>query len=236
MEGPIFGGAYVLREISVSKSIGLACSGKEIYHVFVVLLCIRGQFPSTSPPGGLYSEGRFNGGFFALQFWGLIFGGAYFRNFTVPLLIAIRYLEEDHIQYCVPSSVSSGLSSLPVSYVYVNGTANISQPTTKVLPFGEPLNGSKAYMELLSFFTTTNSTPDEVYNLGYDMLRKLYPEVTHYYREPRLNITSNIFRTIRRVTMLTEWKLRLFEFVVSLPSLAITASLAYTVDDRVPVF
>ena len=121
--------------------------------------------------------------------------------------------------------------------MYVNGIANISQTTTKVLPFGEPLNGSTAYMELLSFFTTTNSTPDEVYNLGYDMLRKLYPEVTHYYREPRLNITSNIFfRTTRRVTMLTEWKLRLFEFVVSLPSLAITTSLAYTVDDSAPVF
>ena len=53
------------REISVSKSIGLAFSGKEIYHFCFVLLCIRGQIPSTSPPGGLYSEGRFNGGFFA---------------------------------------------------------------------------------------------------------------------------------------------------------------------------
>ena len=29
LEGPIFGGAYVRREICVSKSIGLACSGKE---------------------------------------------------------------------------------------------------------------------------------------------------------------------------------------------------------------
>ena len=29
-------------------------------------------------PGGLYLEGRFNGGFFALRVWGgLIFGGAY---------------------------------------------------------------------------------------------------------------------------------------------------------------
>ena len=39
--------------------------------------------------GGLYLEGRFNGGFFALLDWGglyfegLIYGGAYFRNFTV---------------------------------------------------------------------------------------------------------------------------------------------------------
>ena len=54
----------------VSKSIGLACSGKEIYHFCFVLLCIRGQIPSTSPPGRLYSEGRFNGGFFELRFWG----------------------------------------------------------------------------------------------------------------------------------------------------------------------
>ena len=32
------------------------------------------QFPSTSPRGGLYWEGRFNGGFFALRVWG---GGAF---------------------------------------------------------------------------------------------------------------------------------------------------------------
>ena len=56
----------------------------------------EGNFPSTSPPGGLYLEGRFNGGFFALPVWeayiwkglyveGLIFGGAYFLNFTVKV-------------------------------------------------------------------------------------------------------------------------------------------------------
>ena len=39
-EGLIFGGVYVRREICVSKSIGLACSGKEIYHFCFVLLCI----------------------------------------------------------------------------------------------------------------------------------------------------------------------------------------------------
>ena len=65
LEGLIFGGAYVRREICVSKSIGLACNGKEIYHFCFVLLCIRGQIPITSRPGGLYSEGRINGGFFA---------------------------------------------------------------------------------------------------------------------------------------------------------------------------
>ena len=89
MEGLRFGGAYVRREIYVSKSIGLAYSWKEIYRFCFVFFCIRGQFPSKSPRGGLYSEGRFKGGLFCvtslggLYLEGLIHGGAYFRNFTV---------------------------------------------------------------------------------------------------------------------------------------------------------
>ena len=35
------------------------------------------EISKYKPPGGLYSEGRFNGGFFALRVGGLIFGGAY---------------------------------------------------------------------------------------------------------------------------------------------------------------
>ena len=56
-EGLIFGGAYLRREICVSKSIGLACSRKEIYHFCFVLPCIQGQIPSTSPPRGLIFGG-----------------------------------------------------------------------------------------------------------------------------------------------------------------------------------
>ena len=41
-----------------------------IFFLLFFLLCIWGQIPSTSPPRCLYSEGRFNGGFFALRFWG----------------------------------------------------------------------------------------------------------------------------------------------------------------------
>ena len=37
----------------------------------------EGNFPSTSPWGGLYLEERFNGGFWGYRFGGLIFGGAY---------------------------------------------------------------------------------------------------------------------------------------------------------------
>ena len=43
-----------------------------------------------APRGGLYLEGRLNGGFFALRVLGglylegVIYGGAYFRSFMVP--------------------------------------------------------------------------------------------------------------------------------------------------------
>ena len=68
-----FGGAYVRREIWVSKSIGLACSGKEIYH-----FCPRGG------GGGAYiRRGDLMEGFLRYDFGGLIFGGAYIRNVTV---------------------------------------------------------------------------------------------------------------------------------------------------------
>ena len=56
-----------------SKSIGLACSGKEIYHFCFGLLCeFESKFHVQAPWGGLYSGGRFNGGF-----KGLMFGWAY---------------------------------------------------------------------------------------------------------------------------------------------------------------
>ena len=87
LEGPIFGRAYVRGEICVSKSIGPACSGKEIYHFWFVLLCIRVQIPSTSPQGGLYSERRFNGGFFELRFSGAYTWRGLFSEFYGPLFL-----------------------------------------------------------------------------------------------------------------------------------------------------
>ena len=48
------------------------------FTVFALFYFVfEGNF-QVQAPGGLYSEGRFNGGFFALRFWGAnIFGGAY---------------------------------------------------------------------------------------------------------------------------------------------------------------
>ena len=89
LDGLIFGGAYVRREICVSKSVGLAYSWKEIDRFCFVLLCIWGQFPSTSPRGAYFRTGDFTEGFLCYEFGGggegggLIHGGAYFRKFTV---------------------------------------------------------------------------------------------------------------------------------------------------------
>ena len=91
MEGLIFGGAYVRREIWVSKVIGQAYSWKEIlpFLFCFVLFCIWGQFPSASPRL-LYSEGRLNGGFFALRVWGAyIWTGLYMEGLIFGIL---RYL------------------------------------------------------------------------------------------------------------------------------------------------
>ena len=52
-----------------------------IFALFYFVL--EDNFPSTSPRGGISLEGRFNGGFLRYRFGGIIFGGAYFRNFTV---------------------------------------------------------------------------------------------------------------------------------------------------------
>ena len=98
LEGLIFGGAYLRREICVSKSIGLAYIWKWIYHFCFVLLRIWEQFSKYKPPGGVYLEGLFNGGFFALPVWGgLIFGGAFtwrglFSEFYGSLFTGEKFL------------------------------------------------------------------------------------------------------------------------------------------------
>ena len=75
----------------------LACSGEEIYHFcFVFTLYSRANFKDKPPRVRLYSEGRFNGGFFCVTIWeglyleGLVHGGAYFRNFTVHFHVRVK--------------------------------------------------------------------------------------------------------------------------------------------------
>ena len=73
-------------ESCVSKSIGLALKlDVNLPFLLCFVLYLR-TISEYKPLGSLHLEGRFNGEFFALRVWGgggLVFGGAYFRNFTV---------------------------------------------------------------------------------------------------------------------------------------------------------
>ena len=47
------------------------------YRFSLFYFVFDGNFQVQAPRGGLYLEGRFNGGFLRYEFGGLIFGGAY---------------------------------------------------------------------------------------------------------------------------------------------------------------
>ena len=80
LERLIFGEAYLRREICVSKSYIV---GKK-FNVFA-LFCFVWQLQSTAPRGAYIRRGDLMEGFLRYEFGGLIFGGAYIRNFTVFL-------------------------------------------------------------------------------------------------------------------------------------------------------
>ena len=83
MEGLIFGGAYLRREICVSKSIGLALQLKvNLSFLLCFTLYLRVIF-QVQVPGGLYLEGRFNGGFF----WVTGLGGLYLDGLIFGILL-----------------------------------------------------------------------------------------------------------------------------------------------------
>ena len=62
------------------------------------------------PPGSLYLEGRFNGGFFALRVWGLIIGEAYTRRGLFSEFYGIR---ERLLRLSILLSISSRKSFHP---------------------------------------------------------------------------------------------------------------------------
>ena len=85
MEGLIFRGAYARKEICVSKTIGLISLifGSKFTVFALFYFVFEGNFPSTSPRAAHIWRGDLTEGFLRYRFWGLIFRGDYFRNFTV---------------------------------------------------------------------------------------------------------------------------------------------------------
>ena len=74
LEGLIFGGAYVRREICVSESIVLVCSGKEICHFALFYFEFDSKFHVQAPRGAYIRRGDLTEGFLRYNLEGLIFG------------------------------------------------------------------------------------------------------------------------------------------------------------------
>ena len=82
--GLIFGGTYIRRGLCTGINLCFKIDwaspivGKKITVFALFYFVFEGNFPSTSHPGGLYLEGRFNGGFLRYRFGGLYLEGLIF--------------------------------------------------------------------------------------------------------------------------------------------------------------
>ena len=84
-EGFIFGGAYLRREICVSKSIGLALQLDVNLPLFYFVF--EGNFPISSPQGAYIWRSNLTEGFLRYRFWGAyIWRGLYMEGLTFGLL------------------------------------------------------------------------------------------------------------------------------------------------------
>ena len=92
-EGLIFAGAYIQRGLSTEGNLPFKIDWASLiveskFTVFALFYFVfEGNFPSTSPRGAYIWRGDLTEGFLCYRFGGLIFGGAYFRNFTVSITV-----------------------------------------------------------------------------------------------------------------------------------------------------
>ena len=66
--------------------------GSKVTVFALFYFVFESNFPSTSPRGAYIWRGDLTKGFLHYQFRGLIFGGAYFRNFTVSPKWSVCFL------------------------------------------------------------------------------------------------------------------------------------------------
>ena len=75
-KGPFWGALYFWRGLSTEGNFRFKTDwasliiGSKFTFFALFYFVFEGNFPSTSPLGVFYLEGRFNGGFFALPVWG----------------------------------------------------------------------------------------------------------------------------------------------------------------------
>ena len=103
-EGLILRGAYIRRGLSTEGNLRFKIDWASLivgstFTVFALFtLYLRAIFQEQTP-GGLYLEGRFNGGFFALPVWGAyIWRGLYMEGLIFGIL---RYLCDHSFEFRV---------------------------------------------------------------------------------------------------------------------------------------
>ena len=69
------------------------------------------------------------------------------------------------------------MARLPLNAVYVYDLRDPSRPTTGTLPNGDVINATNSYKMILSFFTSSSITPEELKDKGYKKLDALLIEV-----------------------------------------------------------
>ena len=93
-------------------------------------------------------------------------------------LLLFRHLETEYIRHCIPSNVASGLSSLPLPYMYVDEIAKSDQPTTQELPSRDRLSCAQTYLKLISVFTTLVVSPEKLKHISQEKLDELSSHVS----------------------------------------------------------
>ena len=138
--------------------VGEYFEGKDILHEwFLWRLISRSYMSKLQPNVSAQWRAKYGQGVRMSLFQTLV------KHLGDPFANLLKYLATEHLSHCVWSSVSSGLASRPLSYVYFQGVANLSLPTTRKLPLGERLNGSRAYERIVTYFTTTvEDTPGKL--------------------------------------------------------------------------
>ena len=100
-----------------------------------------------------------------------------------PLHDFINFLKNNHTRHCVPADVASGLANLPLRRVWLD-QKETDIKTTRTLPTGERLNGTKTYEMILPYFTTTDQYDAISINaLGESQKNKLYTQALEIARK-----------------------------------------------------
>ena len=106
---------------------------------------------------------------------------AIYSGFTLPLLEFYKYLTEEHERHCPPDNAASGVSSLPLDFEYLDGEILRDHPTNKTLTLtGTELDGKYLYERAVRRFTTTDISPEDIYEEGIRQIEVFYPKVSKF--------------------------------------------------------